>query len=75
MSNSIYTIFFNPHPRTCLLILKGREGREREREKNIDVREKHQLVASCTCPNCDQTCNVGKCPDQELNLRHFGLWG
>ena len=25
--------------------------RERERERNIDVREKHQLVASCKCPN------------------------
>ena len=26
-------------------------GRERQREKNIDVREKHQLVASCVCPD------------------------
>ena len=25
--------------------------RERERERNIDVREKHGLVASCTHPN------------------------
>ena len=25
--------------------------RERERERNIDVREKHLLIASCTCPD------------------------
>ena len=28
-----------------------REMRERERERGIDVREKHQSVASCTCPD------------------------
>ena len=27
--------------------LDGREGREEERERDIDVREKYQLVASC----------------------------
>lgn len=38
-------------------------GRGRERERNTDVREKHQgLVASCTCP------------DWELNTRPFGVW-
>ena len=26
--------FFNPHPRTCLLVLESREGRERERKKH-----------------------------------------
>ena len=31
--------FFNPYPRTCLLILERGEGRERQRERNIDVRE------------------------------------
>ena len=40
----IITIFLNPYPRTCLLILERGEGREKERERNIDVREKHQLV-------------------------------
>ena len=38
---------FYPHPRTSLLILERGKGKER----NIGVREKHQLVASCTCPN------------------------
>ena len=26
-------------------------GREEERERNIDVGEKHQLVVYCTCPH------------------------
>ena len=39
---------FNPHPRICLLIFKREEKRERRR--NINVREKHQLVASCRHP-------------------------
>ena len=33
------------------LFLFREEGREKERERNIDVREKHQLVACCTCPD------------------------
>ena len=36
-----------------LLVLERKEGKEgeqeRERERNIDVREKHPLVAPCTC--------------------------
>ena len=27
------------------------EGGERVRERDIDVREKHQMVASCMCPD------------------------
>ena len=27
------------------------EGREKERERNINMRGKHQLAASCTCPD------------------------
>ena len=41
---------FCPHSRTSLLIL-DREGRRRKRERNIDVRQKHWLVVSWTCPN------------------------
>ena len=29
------------------LFLERGEGRQRERERNIDIREKHQLIASC----------------------------
>ena len=43
--------FFYPHLRTCLLILERGEERGIDRERNIDVKEKHQLVASCMHPN------------------------
>ena len=51
-----YVHFFNPHLRLCLLILEREERRERERERNIDVREKHQSVASRMLP--DQGSNL-----------------
>ena len=51
-----------------LIHSRGGEGRETERERNIDVREKHQLVASCTHPTGNLTHNPGMCPNQESNL-------
>ena len=45
------------------LFLERGEGREKEWERNIDVRDKHQSVPSCTCPNQDQIHNPGMCPD------------
>ena len=38
-------IYVSPHLRICLLM------REREKERNIYVREKHWLVSSHMCPN------------------------
>ena len=39
---------------------------EIERERNIHVREKHQLVASCTCPDGGtEPTTQGMCPDKE----------
>ena len=32
------------------LFLEKGQGREKERERNMDVGEKHRSVASCTCP-------------------------
>ena len=49
------------------------EGKEKDMERNINVREKHRSVASCTCPTRDQTCNPGTCPDWESNLQPFTL--
>ena len=43
----VYLFFFNPHLRIHLLVLE----RGRERERNIDVKEKHQLIASHMCPD------------------------
>ena len=47
-------------------------GRRREREKNIDMTEKHRLVASHTHLTKEQTHNPGTIPDRKLNLRPFG---
>ena len=44
--------FIFPHPKTFFsLILEREEGRDEGREKNIHIREKHQLVASRTYPD------------------------
>ena len=48
--------FFYSHQRICSLIF-----RDKKRKKNIDVREKHQSVASRTCPN------------PGLNMQPFGV--
>ena len=37
-----------------LLFLEREEGREKERERNTDVWEKHQSIASPMCPNWGQ---------------------
>ena len=48
---------FNSYLRICLLILRdrgrkvGREKREREKGRNISVREKHQSVVLPMCPD------------------------
>ena len=57
-----------------LIDFREREREEIGREKKSDVREKHQLVVSHTCPDRDQTYNLGMCPDRDLNLQPFGLW-
>ena len=50
---------------------RGRVGGERE--KNINVEEKHQSVASCVPQNQGWTHNLGMFPDQESNLQPFGV--
>ena len=56
-----------------LFIFRER-GREEEREeRNIDVQEKHSLVASHTPPTRDLAHNPGMCPDWESNQRPFCL--
>ena len=46
-------------------------GEGRERERNIDVWEKHQRVASCMHPSRGPAGNPGMCADLESNLWHF----
>ena len=49
------------------LFLQRVEGREKEKERNIDVQEIHRSVASHMDPTGDLAHNPGTCPDQELN--------
>ena len=63
------------------LFEKG-EGREKETERNIGVKEKHLLVAPCTCPNWragskpghdgNQTHNFLSCGMMPNQLSHIG---
>ena len=46
--SQLYCFLFNPHQGYVFIAFRERE---RERERNIDVREKHLLIASCTCPD------------------------
>ena len=48
------------------LILEKGEGREKERERNIDVGNVDWLPPICTL-TVDGTCKPGMCPDQESN--------
>ena len=68
--------FFYPDLRTCLLILERREGRERERERNINVRGKHWSIASYMLPRLwaepsTQACALSR--NSTPNLSVFGL--
>ena len=50
------------------LFFRKRDGKEKEREKNIN-----QLPLAHP-PTMDLARNPGTCPDQGLNQRPFGLW-
>ena len=45
---------------------------EKEKDRNIDVREIHPSVASRTPPTGDPACNPGMCPNWESNRWPFG---
>ena len=59
--NEIFFSYF-----TYLFLERG-EGKEKERERNIDMREIHQSVASHPPPTGALAHNPGMCPDWELN--------
>ena len=47
--------------------------RGRKRERSIDMTEKYHLVAFRMHPNMEQICNLGMCPDRELNPQPLGV--
>ena len=72
-------LFFYPHLKTFFFSLlsspRGPLERGEGRERNVNVREKHQLVASCMHPNhVDRGLNhkLGMCLDRESNPQPFG---
>ena len=65
-------IFFYLLKNFIYLFLERGKGREKERERNIDVWEKHWLPLAHT-PTRDRTRNPGTCPDWELNRPPFTL--
>ena len=67
-----YPLYFKK--KNILLFIIIGEGREKEREGNIDVREKHQLVVSYSCPIWGLNCNPVMDPDWKLNQRPFTVW-
>ena len=50
------------------------EGREGERGRNINAREKYQLVAFSYVPLSGIEPATWVCAEQESNVRPFGLW-
>ena len=56
-----------------LIFSREDKGRKKERERSINAREKHPLVASDLCPDLDPTRNLGMCPNQESNPQSAGL--
>ena len=65
---NIWTFF-----KDFIYLFLEREGREKQRERNINVWEKHQLIASHMPPVGDLALNPGVCPDGELNQWPFSL--
>ena len=62
-------VFYNPHPRICLLIWQ----RERERGENIYGREKHQSIVA-SCPHSAQRSNPQSRPVPWLGIKPATFW-
>ena len=58
-----------------IYFLERGEGRDKERERNTDVWEKHRSVTSHLPPTGNLARSPGMCPDWELNRRPFCVQG
>ena len=59
--------FFNPHPRTCILISEREEGKDRGRETAMRERNVDPLPLE-RAPSRDWIQGLGVCPDSESSL-------
>ena len=64
----MFTFIFNPHPRTLFFFycFYGEKKGDKKEEGSID------WLRPVYAKTRDQTCNLGMCSDQELNLQPFG---
>ena len=62
-SSVLFHPLYNSFFKKRFYFLEGKGGRKKEGERNIDVWEKHWLVASRTPPTGDLDDNLGLCPD------------
>ena len=68
--------FFKSSPKDMFLwILEREEGRERGKERNIDVREKHQSVASHMLPKQESNQHPTHAPCSRNELANFWCTG
>nr|KAF6425211.1 hypothetical protein HJG59_009254 [Molossus molossus] len=75
----VFFIFFfksSPEDIFCIFLQLEREGeRERKRERNMDLRETHPLVASCTTPTRAGTQQQQRYPPlTQIEPRLSGSW-
>ena len=66
----IYLFYSSPED---MFLLISERGKEKERETLMWERNIDQLPPMRALTG-DQTCNLGMCPDWELNLQPFGVW-
>ena len=66
--------FWYVHTYFLYLFFERGKRREKERERSINVREKHWSVASPMCPNWGLNMHPRLRPDRESNWQPFVLW-
>ena len=67
-----HSYFLKFSPKDMSLLILEREGKERGRETSMWERNIDRLPSKCTSTG-HGTCNLGICPDRELNLQTCGV--
>ena len=67
-SMTFLSFFKNPYLKIRVLILEREGGRERGKERNIDVRERRDRLPPVCALIGDRTHSLGTCPDRDQYL-------